>query len=539
MIKKALFSISWFFLPSLIFMLAGLFVIPNQEDIIRDSLNVIICNGVFLAIVVIAPFKSLKKVIALSLLLLLCLTWWFKLSFYEIYQTKLSASALFVIFETNAQESLEFLKVYLNSFIIVLALVYLAYYVFTVKLIYSGRIILGLNGISKKRKYTLKILSFFFLLVGLAAIPWKFSDYNLFYKANASYKEYQITRNLFKEELAQPLSSALNEVKSLSNAPKLGVVIIGESTSRTHMGLYGYWRNTNPRLTSLKDELLVGKDVITPHVHTILALENILTFTSLDNKKPQQNASVIQLANEAGYETYWISNQRPVGINETTSTLIGSAAAHKKYLSTNDYNRQSYDGVLLPELKKVLSDTSTKPKLIFLHLIGTHLGYDKRYPAAFDKFKDRPKTKFPKAKAYQLINQYDNAVLYNDFIVDQIIEDVKAQKENSFVVYFSDHGDEVYETLDMAGHNEYYGSGAMFEIPFIVWTSQKYKANSSWWSQKETIGNRPYLLDDFIYSFADLMKVEFKGNQPAKSIFSSSFVAKKRIIKNGEVYQKK
>lgn len=538
MIKKTIFSISWFFLPSLIFMLAGLFVIPNQEDIIRDSLNVIISNGVFLAIVVLAPFKSLKKVVALSLLLLLCLVWWFKLSFYEIYQAKLSASALFVIFETNAQESLEFLKVYLNSFIIVLALVYLAYYVFTVKLIHSGRIILGLNEVSKKWKYTLKIASFFVLLVGLAAIPWRFSDYNLFYKANASYKEYKITRSLFKEELAQPQSSALKEVKSLPNAPKLGVVIVGESTTRTHMGLYGYWRKTNPFLTSLKDELLVGKDVITPHVHTILALENILTFTSLNNRKPQQNASVVQLANEAGYETYWISNQRPVGINETTATLIGSAAAHKKYISTNDYNRKSYDGDLLPELKKVLNVTSKKPKLVFLHLIGTHIGYDKRYPAAFDKFKDRPKTKFPKAKAYQLINHYDNAVLYNDFVVNQIIEDVKAKEENSFVVYFSDHGDEVYETLDMAGHNEYYGSKPMFEIPFVVWASQKYKENSSWWSQKETIENRPYLLDDFIYSFADLARIEFKENRPAKSIFSSSFVPKKRIIKNGEVYQK-
>lgn len=526
-------------MPSLIFILAGLFVIPNQEDLIRESLNVVISNGVFLAIVVLVPFKSLKKIVALSFLFLLCLTWWFKLSFYEIYQTKLSASALFVIFETNAQESLEFLKVYLNSVIIVFSLVYVVYYVFTVKLIHSGKIMLNIKGVSKKWKYILKIGSFFLLLVGLAAIPWRFSDYNLFYKANTSYKEYKATRNLFKEELAQSQSSVLKGVKSLSNAPRLGVVIVGESTTRTHMGLYGYVRETNPLLSGLKEELMIGKDVITPHVHTISALENILTFTSLDNHKPKQNASVIQLANEAGYETYWISNQRPVGINETTSTLIGSAATHKKYLNTNDYNRQSYDGDLLPELENVLSDTSKKPKLIFLHLMGTHLGYDKRYPKTFDQFKDKPKTKFPKAKAYRLINQYDNAVLYNDFIVNQIIKDVKSQEENSFVVYFSDHGDEVFETLDMAGHNEYYGSRAMFEVPFMVWASQKYKANSSWWSQKAAIENRPYLLDDFIYSFADLAKIEFKGNRPPKSIFSSSFVPKKRVIKNGEIYHKK
>src|SRR5699024_8242642 len=140
--------------------------------------------------------------------------------------------------------------------------------------------------------------------------------------------------------------------------------IIGESTTRNHMGIYGYYRQTTPLLHQMRDSLLIMKDVITPHVHTISALENILTFTNLKNYNPKENASVIQLANQAGYKTFWISNQRPVGINESIPTLIGYASDKKIFLNTNDYNRISHDGDLLPKLKNALADT-TSHKVIF------------------------------------------------------------------------------------------------------------------------------------------------------------------------------
>src|SRR5690606_39947201 len=82
--------------------------------------------------------------------------------------------------------------------------------------------------------------------------------------------------------------------------------------------------------------------------------------------------------------------------------------------------------------------------MIFLHLEGCHISYHKKYPDSFNFFTDTPKTKFNSAKAHQTINEYDNAVRYNDFVVSEVIDLVKKANKNSYVMYFSDHGEEVF-----------------------------------------------------------------------------------------------
>src|SRR5690606_14130732 len=101
-----------------------------------------------------------------------------------------------------------------------------------------------------------------------------------------------------------------------NDAPQTYVVIIGESTSARNMGLYGYYRNTNPLLTEIKDELLIFNDVISPHTHTIPSLNKMLSLSNFENPDVIHCGSIVQLANAAGFSTYWISNQQPIGIHE-------------------------------------------------------------------------------------------------------------------------------------------------------------------------------------------------------------------------------
>ncbi|MEJ6791612.1 MAG: sulfatase-like hydrolase/transferase, partial [Lacinutrix sp.] len=138
-----------------------------------------------------------------------------------------------------------------------------------------------------------------------------------------------------------------------------------------------------------------------------------------------------------------------------------------------------------------------------------------------------------------IINEYDNAIRYNDFVVREIIEKVKSKNENSYVLYFSDHGDEVFDTIDFVGHNEYHGTKPMYEVPFVVWFSKKYKQTNPELFNIENIHQRPYLLEDFIHSFSNISNITFDKYETEKSIFSNKFSIKKRLIKKGEDYDKR
>jgi heptose-I-phosphate ethanolaminephosphotransferase len=162
-------------------------------------------------------------------------------------------------------------------------------------------------------------------------------------------------------------------------------------------------------------------------------------------------------------------------------------------------------------------------------LLGTHLQYKDRYPKNFNKFKDTPPNlKFVHEEAIQKRNEYDNAVLYNDYLIDQVIQQVEKQEGESYVLYFSDHGEEVFLNQDFAGHNDDNPTPSMFEIPFILWTNEEFKSNFKRDFQTEN----SYSLIDFIHSLADLSSIQFEEFQPQKSIFSKEFILQNRKIKD-------
>jgi heptose-I-phosphate ethanolaminephosphotransferase len=186
------------------------------------------------------------------------------------------------------------------------------------------------------------------------------------------------------------------------------------------------------------------------------------------------------------------------------------------------------DGELFNEFDNTLMELRSKKNVIFLHMMGTHHHYENRYPKAFNKFKDEPISNFNSKESTKKINSYDNAILYNDFLIAEAIKKVKALNTKSFVLFFSDHGEEMFNDLDMAGHNEDIYSKNMFDVPFILWESSKYKQEKS----IDFVPDRKYMIDDLIYSVADLLDIETQEVDLSRSIFSTNFKERKRIIKD-------
>ena len=117
-------------------------------------------------------------------------------------------------------------------------------------------------------------------------------------------------------------------------------------------------------------------------------------------------------------------------------------------------------------------------------------------------------------------------------MVSQIIQKIKYLNKKSFVLYFSDHGEELFKDYNMAGHNEDISTKDMYDIPFLLWQSDKFKQDL----QLTTALDRQYMLDDLFHSLADLLEISAQEVDLERSIFSSKFKNRKRIIMKNSDY---
>lgn len=442
-----------------------------------------------------------------------------------IFNTEITASTIHIVLETTSSESAEFLSSYLNFELVLLACIYLI--AILVGVIYSNRQFENIKSLSPRFGVRLRLAGIFFALVYIFFLRISF----LPYIASTAIIDHQESRALLKNMSINREGRFKNVYHRETAAKETYVIIVGESTTSHHMSLYGYYRDTNPLLSKKRNELTIYKEVTTPNSNTIWALGKALTLdgSSKDLAK-KYNTSLIQLFNRAGFHTYWISNQKPVGLYETSTRLISKTSYKSIY---TDVSEVMYDEKILPPLQEVLRENTAK-KLVVIHLMGTHMMYVKRYPDEFNVFKDTPRTIFNHALAYQRINEYDNAVLYNDYIVSQIINEVEKTKSSSFVLYFSDHGEDVYETIDQACHTQEIGTKPMHDIPFILWKSKKYISNNT---NRVWDINRKYTIEHLIHTITDLSNITFDQFTPEKSIVNPHFKEVKRIIKNGKYYE--
>ncbi|MBI2259715.1 MAG: phosphoethanolamine transferase [Flavobacteriia bacterium] len=283
---------------------------------------------------------------------------------------------------------------------------------------------------------------------------------------NASY-------NKLKNASNEPLNKNTILIKNKTRK-ELHIIVIGESTSAHHMSLYGYKRKTNPLLSKIKNELILFTNVHTEKVHTIESLQDILTF-SINNKK---KSSIIDILNISGFYTCWLSNQPYFEKSNTPVTIISKRSKYSKFI--NPINSIATDYHVLKHFRKLIKKNEHKKQVIFVHLKGTHTPYKKNYSKKFDKFKNI-NSKFGE-KAGLIINQYDNSVLFNDYIVYQLIKNLKFYKDFSIsLTYFSDHGDEVYDYRFFVGHNQaLLPSKYMTNVPCFIWLNNKMKNEYSY-----------------------------------------------------------
>ncbi|MEX2597818.1 MAG: sulfatase-like hydrolase/transferase [Salibacteraceae bacterium] len=455
---------------------------------------------------------------------------------WHLYEQPINASTMFILMETNYMEASEFIEAYNDRFLIGMVIFFVAISILVLK--YFS--LLMKNVPRKKWNWKTKLITPVASMVCLTIwikYAGHFSSTVLGY-AYAGYEDYMAESALYDETgFGEPLGN-LKPIKRNDPADKeTYLIIIGESTASSHMSLYGYSRQTTPKLESVSHKLQIYKNVISPHTHTIPVLSKMLTPGNYEDLNKKYDASLVQLFNAAGFETHWISNQRPVGVYENLVTKIAQACTYKTFTNTLGNNKKTpFDEVLTDHVKTAYESSADK-KAIFVHLLGTHAYYKYRYPSRFNIFEGSSGSQLSNNsdKAIKVVNEYDNAVLYNDFVVHQLFVTLDSIEEHGFGLYLSDHGEDVYEQFDCACHTETKGTEPMYRIPFLLYLSNKYKADSTMVFDV----NRPYMMDDLFHSVAHLANISNELTEPGRSIFSIDFKPRKRIINGIDDFDQK
>lgn len=329
-------------------------------------------------------------------------------------------------------------------------------------------------------------------------------------------------------------------ISDTSNIPFV-VFVLGESTDRNHMQLYGYRLPTTPHLSSRyeRGEILRFTDTIACANHTSLAMSRIFTFAEKEEPKDYWylKANLFDIVRRAGYHTIWLSNQSPLGLWGNFDKYFSARCDEKFFIESEDKiaKQRQVDGVLLPVLDEFLAASNFEKNFYIIHLYGTHEPFKERYPAEFEKFSADDENKSEELWR-QITAEYDNAVLYNDFIVDEIIQ--RFEDKNAVLIYISDHGEEVYDGRDFFGHSvEEDGNVHMIEIPALVWASKEFREH---YLEKNSALNaaldRPYRTDYLIHTLLDIMDIHTTSFDETKSIINEKFDSTRPRLYNGKPY---
>lgn len=398
----------------------------------------------------------IRSVLRFIFLAVILLPVFFILGYYSVTSTVFAPDTLLAIAQTNIQEAIEYAKDNFSCKTIFLIILTNAF-VFFVAIKNTQKILWN--------KYNLFLVLFCITacLVGvykyrdniITDIPKQAS------KTLAQYKNFSKERTDRKDNMSKLL---------LSHKPEAGVyvLVIGESQNRAHMQAYNYHRATTPWLDSMKNDknMLLFTKAYSCHTHTVPTLLYALTAKNQYNNIAVKNAvSVLEVAEAAGFETVWLSNQVKYSAWDTPVTSIASEANQQKWINSTlgeSTNTDYFDGKLIEELEKT---KITDKMLIVMHLMGNHGSYEQRYPKAFEKYDGK-----------NTIDKYDNSIIYNDYVMSQVYK--RARKIPNFkgLVYCSDHADAIDKNLS---HDAAQFDFDMTHIPLYIYLSDSYIQNNS------------------------------------------------------------
>lgn len=523
---KSLQSPSIFYLFILILLIASgdvLFFFKTQQYLLA-IVDFLTCSVIFL--LPLFFFRNHLKFYAWLLLPVMVLVPLNALAII-LFNIPINDATVLLVLNTNYREASELMKGYVTEIIIITVVYFGLYYLLIRKLpnqisskpaafisIFVVCIMMLLPVASSSTiSYITKLKGTFYMVFPTSVIR----AVGTVHKQNQLISATKNERNSFKFGSTQ--------ISDLSS-PQIYLLIIGESSRYQNWGINGYYRNTSPHL-SKRSNLISFTNATTGGFITELAVPLILTGVGADHFETHiKQKSIVSAFKEAGFTTYWITNQTDEG-----NIRIHQEEADKKILLLTDFKSTRHahpDMELVGALKKVLNEPGDK-KFILIHTSGSHYDYSVRYSMEYDVFKPSNKTVFTQSTDYGhkdiIINSYDNSVLYSDAVIDSSINLIAQKKAFSYVAYTSDHGENLFDDgRKLSQHGYPVPSKYVSHIPQFVWFSDTLgkKFPEKVKNLKKHI-NASISSENIIYTLTDLGNIWYPKQDSTKNISSQYF----------------
>ena len=517
----------------------------------RNTLRVIVLFGLLLIPIVYALFTAidleysiLKKGAYLAVVLLMLLIpavllkartyfivegvfnfFFFPIDLASLYLNRQSTSTAFLenIIHTDFHESIELLASMWPFCIVVIAL-WMLYFLLAIRVEnqhllppVARKIVLisipvtflaGLLSMAVFLTQMHKERSFACTLTDAADLVWmklyKIYPYNLYLETADIIRATQRQRNLQKQ--VEDFHFGIQSMPKDSAA--LYVLVIGETARYDHFSINGYNRPTSPLLASTTN--LISYDSAFSQANlTGHSIPLLLTRATADcPEKAYSEKSLPEAFQEAGFQAGFITKQIPSGLVQRIMSACNYSHNYAKGIDVVN----NYDEEMIDEMRKRNNDSL---QFVVLHSLGCHFRYELRYPSAFAVFQPTFGNSFSysmitEENKEQLVNAYDNAILYTDYFLSRLIAYMDSLNRPALMLYMSDHGESFWDDeRKLSLHGSYQISEYEYHVPLLVWYSDEYMANypekvNAMHQNKTT----PVSSDVVFYSLLDVAGIE-------------------------------
>jgi lipid A ethanolaminephosphotransferase len=241
---------------------------------------------------------------------------------------------------------------------------------------------------------------------------------------------------------------------------------------------------------------------------------NHLGREGYDNRSTDYE-SLVDVLQRAGLAVMWLDNQSGCkGVCDRIPNFDTTNEKVPEHCATGE----CFDAIMLHDLDARIAalpaERRAKGVVVVMHQMGSHgPAYFKRAPQAFKKFTPEcTSNALQDCSREQVINSYDNTIVYTDYFLSLAIKWLKAQENNAqaAMLYVADHGESL-------GENNLYLHGLPYAIapdlqkhvPWITWMSSSFAtANRIDTACLRARANERVSHDNYVHSVLGLLGVQ-------------------------------
>lgn len=303
-------------------------------------------------------------------------------------------------------------------------------------------------------------------------------------------------------------------VPNTKDKPPLLLLVLGETARMGNFGVNGYERQTTPALA--QENIISLKGVMSCGTSTATSVPCMFSHLGKEAFEARQNnyESLIDVLHHAGLAVLWIDNQSGCkGVCERVPQALTKELKHPTLCKDGE----CFDEIMLHQLDERIqalpAERRAKGVVVVMHQMGSHgPAYYKRVPDAFKKFQPECKSNaLQECSREQVVNSFDNTILYTDHFLGQAIQWLKKSETTSApaMLYVSDHGESLGENnLYLHGLPYRVAPDVQKRVPWITWWSPQFEKQMG--LSRTCLQNKmqkPLTHDNYFHSVLGLVNV--------------------------------